>query len=73
MAASTIQSGQVWRMAESGQNWLVTKVYSEVFASYAILRRVGGTEAEVRRLKIEKTSDGFTLPGFIFTQDADPF
>ena len=73
MAVSAVLSGQVWRLRESGQSWLVTKVYSDVFASYAILRRVGGTEAEVRRLKVEKTSEGVSLPGFVFDQDAGPF
>jgi len=73
VAVSAIQSGQIWRLRESGQNWLVTKVYSEGFASYAMLRRVGGTEAEVRRLKIEKTSEGVSLPGFVFDQEAGPF
>jgi len=52
---------------------LVTKVYSEVFASYAILRKVGGGDADVRRVKVEKAADGVRLPGFVFTQDADAF
>jgi len=73
VAVPTIQAGQVWRLEESGQNWLVTKVYSEVFASYAILRKIGGVEAEIRRLKIEKTPEGFSLPGFVFAQDVEPF
>jgi hypothetical protein len=58
---------------ETGDTWLVTKVYSELFSSYAVLRRVGGSEAEVRRVKIEKTGQGVTLSGFTFSQDADSF
>ena len=73
MAVPAIQLGQVWRLRESGESWLVTKVYSEMFASYAILRKVGGTDTEVRRLKIEKSADGALLPGFVFDQDAGPF
>ncbi len=73
MAVSSILLGQVWRLQATGDNWLVTKVYSEVFASYAVLRKVGGGENDVRRVKVDKTNEGEGLPGFIFTQDADAF
>ena len=73
MAVSSILLGQVWQLQATGDNWLVTKVYSEVFASYAVLRRVGGGDDEVRRVKVERATEGVGLPGFIFTQDADAF
>ena len=73
MAVSSIQLGQVWQLKETGSNWLVTKVYSEVFTSYAVLRKVGGTDADLRRVKVEKSAEGVSLPGFIFTQDAGSF
>lgn len=73
MAVSSILLGQVWQMQATGDNWLVTKVYSEVFASYAVLRKVGGGDNDVRRVKVDKTHEGVGLPGFIFTQDADAF
>lgn len=73
MAVATIQLGQVWRSDESNDNWLVTKIYSEVFASYAVLRKVGGTDADLRRVKVEKSADGATLPGFVFTQESEAF
>ena len=73
MAVRAIQSGQVWQLQATGDNWLVTKVYSEVFASYALLRKVGGGEADIRRVKVEKAAEGVGLPGFIFTQDAESF
>lgn len=73
MAVSTIQLGQLWRANDSGDNWLVTKIYSEVFASYAVLRKVGGADADVRRVKVEKSVDGVGLPGFVFTQESDSF
>jgi hypothetical protein len=65
--------GQVWQLKETGSNWLVTKVYSEVFTSYAVLRKVGGTDADLRRVKVEKSAEGVTLPGFIFTQETESF
>ena len=73
MAVSSILLGQVWQFQATGDNWLVTKVYSEVFASYAVLRKVGGAGDEVRRVKVERATEGVGLPGFIFTQDADAF
>lgn len=73
MAVSSIRLGQVWQLQATGDSWLVTKVYSELFASYAILRKVGGGDTDVRRVKVEMAADGVGLPGFIFTQDADAF
>ena len=73
MAVSSIQLGQVWQLQATGDTWLVTKVYSEVFASYAVLRKVGGGDNDVRRVKVDKTNEGVGLPGFIFTQDFDVF
>ncbi len=73
MAVSKIQLGQLWRLDETGDHWLVTKSYSEAFSSYAVLRKVGGGEADIRRVKIERASDGVRLPGFTFTQESETF
>lgn len=73
MAVSSILLGQIWRFQATGENWLVTKVYPEVFASYAVLRKIGGGDDDVRRVKIEKAVDGERLPGYVFTQDAEAF
>ena len=73
MAVSSIQLGQLWKLNETGDTWLVTKIYSEVFASYAVMRKVGGTDADVRRVKVDKSGDGVSLPGFTFTQESEAF
>jgi hypothetical protein len=73
VAVSSILLGQVWQFRATGENWLVTKVYSEAFSSYAVLRKVGVENSDVRRVKVEKNADGVGLSGFIFTQDADAF
>jgi hypothetical protein len=73
VAVVKIQLGQLWRSNETGDTWLVTKVYSEVFTSYAMLRKVGGSDADVRRIKIEKSPEGVVLPGFVFTQESEGF
>ena len=73
MAVASIQLGQLWKLNDSGDTWLVTKVYSEVFSSYAVLRKVGGDDSDVRRVKVDKSSAGATLPGFTFAQESEAF
>jgi hypothetical protein len=67
----SVQAGQVWRNDTSGANFLVTKVYNELFSQYAMLRpaNVSAPEAETVRVKIQKMDQGMTLPGYTFTQD----
>ena len=71
MAVKTIQLGQVWRKDENGQDYLVTKVYDEVFAQYAVLRpaEVTAPDAPTIRVKVAKSAAGAALPGFTFTQE----
>lgn len=71
----TIQAGQIWRDDSSGANFLVTKVYSEVFTQYAMLRpaNVTAPDADTIRVKVSKLDEGMTLPGYTFTQDSQEF
>jgi hypothetical protein len=75
MAVKSIQLGQVWRNNEDGQNYLVTKVYSEVFTQYAMLRLASAAAAAVDtvRVKVLKSSDGASLPGYTFAQESEQF
>lgn len=73
MGVRKIQMGQVWRHDESGENYLVTKLYSEVFSTYAMLRKVDGTPEDVMRVKIAKQADSMELPGFTYTQESQDF
>lgn len=71
MAVTSIQLGQVWRSDSDGQDYLVTKVYNEVFTQYAMLRPAGITapDAPTVRIKVIKNPQGAALPGYTFTQD----
>ncbi len=71
MAVKNIKLGQVWRQDASGKDYLVTKVYSEVFTQYAVLRpaEVNAPDAPVVKVKVAKAADGVSLPGFSFTQE----
>jgi hypothetical protein len=75
MPVKTIQLGQVWRNDANSTNYLVTKLYSEVFTQYAMLRQADSQAANVDtvRVKVQKTADGATLPGYTYTQDAQDF
>jgi len=71
----TVQPGQVWRDDASGANFLVTKVYSELFSQYAMLRpaNVSAPDSETIRVKVSRLDEGMTLPGYTFTQDSHEF
>jgi hypothetical protein len=73
MVNAKVQPGQVWLLEGTEESWLVTKIYSEAFTSYVMLRRVGGGDNDVRRLKIIKSADGVAIPGFKFSQESDQF
>lgn len=71
MAVRIIQLGQVWRSDSDGQDYLVTKVYNEVFSQFAVLRRAGinAPDAPTVRVKVARDAAGSMLPGFTFTQE----
>jgi len=70
LAVKSIQLGQIWRNDANGQDYLVTKVYNEVFTQYAMLRPAGaGADAPVQRVKVAKSAEGASIPGFTFTQE----
>ena len=71
VAVKKILLGQVWRKDGTSDTYLVTKVYSEVFSTFAMLRKTQGEE--VLRVKVEKQGDLFFLRGFTYTQDEQNF
>ncbi len=75
MAVKSIQLGQVWRNNEDGQNYLVTKLYNELFTQYAMLRLANASAAstDTIRVKVLKGADGASLPGYTYAQDSQEF
>jgi hypothetical protein len=71
VAVNSIQLGQVWRSDADGQDYLVTKVYNELFTQWAMLRLAGITAPDVPtvRIKVTKSPQGAALPGYTFTQE----
>ena len=73
MPVRRLQIGQVWKKDEGGEQYLVTKIYNEALATYAVLRKAGAeTEAPVR-VKVAHTGQAVSIPGFSFTQESDDF
>ena len=71
MAVKKILMGQVWKKDDTGDTYLVTKLYNEVFATYAVLRKIGAED--ILRIKVEKAADASAIPGFTYTQDSQDF
>ncbi|HWZ46535.1 MAG TPA: hypothetical protein VNW97_23885 [Candidatus Saccharimonadales bacterium] len=70
-----IQLGQVWRNNNDGNNFLVTKVYMDLFTQYAMLRPASfsAPQADTIRVKVSRSDEGVNLPGYTFTQDSQEF
>lgn len=64
MSARKIQIGQLWKNLESGDTFLVTRVYTEALSTIVVLRKSGAEAQHQIRLKVERTADGQNIPGF---------
>jgi hypothetical protein len=75
MAVKAILLGQVWRSNADGQNYLVTKIYNELFTQYAMMRAADtdASQAETVRVKVTKNADSVALPGYTYTQESQDF
>lgn len=73
MSVRRILLGQVWKKVETNETYLVTKIYNEALATFAVLRKTGSETDAPLRIKVARSGDGQTLPGFVYTQDADQF
>lgn len=73
MPAKKVQVGQVWKKDGSGENFLVTKVYTEALATFAVLRKAGAESEPAVRVKVSHSGPAVSLPGFSYTQHSDEF
>jgi hypothetical protein len=70
MAKASVAPGQIWRANDSGVHYLVTRMYSELFDEFAVLRRADGAGAnQTVRVKIRKNDPQGPMPGY--TQEAE--
>lgn len=73
MPSRKIQVGQVWKKDDTGESYLITKVYNEALATYAILRKAGAENERAAKVKVDRHGTVSTLPGFSYSQEADEF
>ncbi len=73
MPVRRIQVGQVWTKNDTGEGYLVTKLYTEALTTVAVLRKAGAETEALLRVKIERDANGQTLPGFSYMQEFDEF
>ena len=71
MSARRIQVGQLWTKVDSNELFLVTRLYDEALATFAILRRTGAENEAMVKVKVERSSAGQSLPGFVMAHDAN--
>jgi hypothetical protein len=64
-----IQIGQLWKKADTGDIFLVTRIYSEALSTIVVLRKSGAESETLIRVKADRTPQGQNLPGFMPAQD----
>ncbi|MGH9495926.1 MAG: hypothetical protein ACRD3B_13085 [Candidatus Sulfotelmatobacter sp.] len=73
MPTGKVQVGQVWKKDGTDDSFLITKIYSEALATFAVLRKTGAEGEPPIRIKVAKNEATASLPGYTFTQQSDDF
>lgn len=73
MGLKKIQVGQVWKKDDTGDSYLVTKVYNEALATFAVLRKAGSESDAPLRIRVANAGQSPGLPGFRFAQESEEF
>lgn len=73
MSVKKIQIGQLWKKNDTGDVYLVTRVYNEALATMVVLRKSGAEEQALIRTKAEKTAKGQGIPGYSPAQEEEKF
>lgn len=71
MSVRRIQIGQLWKKLETGETFLVTRVYTEALSTIVILRKSGAEDESQLRIKVERTPAGQNIPGFALAMEDD--
>ena len=73
MPVAKVQVGQIWKKEETGQSFLITKLYNEALATFAVLRRTGAESEAPVRVRIERKGTTQNLPGYTYAQESEEF
>jgi hypothetical protein len=69
MTAQRIQVGQVWKKLETGETFLVTKLYNEALSTIAVLRPTDAATESMIRVRVDRQGGNQALPGFSMAQE----
>jgi hypothetical protein len=69
MTVQRIQIGQIWRKLETGETFLVTKIYNEALATIAVLRPTGAATESMVRVRVDRQGANQGLPGYSMAQE----
>jgi hypothetical protein len=73
MSVSKLQIGQLWKKNDTGDIYLVTRLYSEALNTIVILRKSGSESEALTRVRVERTPTGHNIPGFSPAQEEEKF
>ncbi len=73
MGVKKIQIGQLWKKSDTGETFLVTRIYTEALNTVAVLRKSGAEHEALIRVRVERQGDAHTLPGFTPAQEEEKF
>jgi len=73
VADARIQVGQVWKKDDTGETYLVTKVYNEALTTFAVLRKTGAESEKPIKARVVRQGSAQFIPGFSNAQAADEF
>jgi hypothetical protein len=73
MGVSKLQIGQLWKKLDTGDIYLVTRLYSEALNTMVILRKSGSESEATTRVRVERTPTGQNIPGFSPAQEDEKF
>jgi hypothetical protein len=73
MSVKKIQIGQLWKKNDTGDIYLVTRVYNEALSTMVVLRKSGAEGEALTRVRAEKTAKGHGIPGYSPAQDEGNF
>jgi hypothetical protein len=73
VAPNRIKVGEMWKQDSSGDSYLITKVYNEALATYAVLRKAGSENDPPLKVKVDRQAATGALPGFTHAQQTDDF
>jgi recombinational DNA repair protein (RecF pathway) len=71
MARHRIQVGQIWKKMDTGESYIVTKVFTEALTTYAVLRKTGAETESRLRVRVTYTGEGQQIVGFTLATNVE--